>query len=183
MTSLRTGCATSLLLQDLGFVLQAVFNATYRTPTAVGRHTAMQRSISFAATSLRSPSPPTLKRNALARACQAAAGKMAAAGCRDGDAEPLLGRQPVRPQHTSPSLSCSRPVIVGSEWYKSPVASKLAAFTELAKGAEPPVLVQCVKTKWTPTPNSAPDGSYARRRLFDRNAAGLPPVRAISDLP
>ena len=139
---------------------------------------------------------------------------MAAAGCRDGDAEPLLANmnsdnaepgsdspvssilssldqglalQPVQPQHTSPSLSCARnafrPVIVGSEWYKSPVASKLAAFTELAKGAEPPALVQCVKTKWKPTPNSAPDGSYARRRLFDRNAAGLPPVRAISDLP
>ena len=35
--------------------------------------------------------------------------------------------------------------------------------------------------RWAP--NSAPDGSYARRRLFDRNAAGLPPVRAISDLP
>ena len=144
--------------------------------------TAMQRSISFAATSLRSPSPPTLRRNALARARQAAAGKVAAG--RDGDVEPLiLGPHPVRPQHTSPSLSCARPVIVGTEWYKSPVAGKLAAFTELAKRAEAPALVQCVKTKWKPTPNSAPDGSYARRRLFDRNAAGLPPVRNISDLP
>jgi hypothetical protein len=155
------------------------------------------RSKSFAASSLRSRSPPTLRLTAQARAKarQAAADKVAG-DCQHGDIEPSSaspvrilsstldqGRQPFRPQHTSPSLSCFRPVIVGTEWYKSPVASKLAAFTELARAAETPVLAQCVKTKWKPTPNSAPDGSYARRRTFDRNAAGLPPARSITDLP
>ena len=169
------------------------------------------RSISFAASSLRSRSPPTLKliAQARAKARQTAADKAAGGSgqwgeapcrspscCQRGDIEPgsaspvrILssldqGRQPARPQHTSPSLSCGRPVIVGTEWYKSPVAGKLAAFTELANGAaETPALAQCVKTKWKPTPNSAPDGSYARRRQFDRNAPGLPPARSITDLP
>ena len=154
------------------------------------------RSMSFPPSSLRSRSPPTLKltAQARARARQAAADK-AAGGCQDGDIEPeftspvhilsLLdqSRQPVQPQHTSPSLSRGRPIIVGTEWYKSPVASKLAAFTELAKAAEAPALAQCVKTKWKPTPNSTPNGSYARRRIFDKNAASLPPARSITDLP
>ena len=192
-----------------GSRLQSLLQSTLSHPPPSLR----MRSISFGASSLRSCSPPTLKLMAQARAKarQTAADKAAGGAgqcgevpCRSpsccqrddfepGSASPVRilssldqGRQPVRPQHTSPSLSCGHPVIVGTEWYKSPVAGKLAAFTELANGAkaaETPASAQCVKTKWKPTPNSAPDGSYARRRQFDRNAPGLPPARSITDLP
>lgn len=128
-------------------------------------------------------------RSALARtrARQAAADE---AACQDSESESIRparivsslgkGAQPV--QHASPSFSYHRPAIVSTEWYTSTVAGKLAAFTEMGKSVEAPPLTS-VKTRWKPQPCSAPVGNYDRRRFFDKNSAGLPLARSISDLP
>jgi len=77
-----------------------------------------------------------------------------------------------------------KPVIVGSEWYNSQVAAGLATFTEIAtRAAEAPPPLTHAKTTWKAQANSAPEKHYERRRTFNKNAAGLPPPRCITDLP
>ena len=61
------------------------------------------------------------------------------------------------------------------------VGAKLAAFTKLGTDViEAPPLTH-MSHKWKPRGDVF--GSYARRRIFDRNAADLPPTRSITELP
>ena len=64
----------------------------------------------------------------------------------------------------------------------APVGAKLAAFTSIGKPAEKLAIVHG-KATFKAQPTSATIGSYARRRVFDKNASGLPAVRSVADLP
>ena len=64
----------------------------------------------------------------------------------------------------------------------APVGTKLAAFASIGKPAEKPALTH-IQSKWKPVATAATIGNYARRRAFDKNAAGLPAARSVTELP
>lgn len=73
----------------------------------------------------------------------------------------------------------------------APVGTKLAAFASIGKPVEAPALTHIDLSakggrKWKPVATSETIGKYAappRRRVFDKNAAGLPAARSVTDLP
>jgi len=79
------------------------------------------------------------------------------------------------PEATNPEAPVLRPVRGAG------ICAKLAALTMMEKAATDAPQLNVKQQVWKPRNDVF--GSYARKRTFDKNATGLPPLRPITDLP